>query len=181
MKDLDADFIFQPINFILSEGFLSGCDGEGIPKGVEIIKDKKLALDLSTSQNLPQGFNIWQDAIDNAVGEFRTEKGFHEGEIFLEQADSDFESYQKKISLNYRKSKIKKTNTEYDDFYFNVLDQSYYQLKMLSLQRYVKGYVEDGLLERLFVFYFAGLYPCGIKSNKKISVYNPCDLILNKY
>ena len=179
MKNVDADFIFQPVRFILSEDFLSGCDGEKVPDFVEIIKEKKSALEISISQNLPQGFKVWQDSIDNAVSEFRMEKGFHEGEVFLESADSDFESYQKKISLSYRKAKIKKNNTEYDDFYFNVLGESYYQLKMVSLQRYVKGYIEDSFLERLFFCYSAGLYPCGIKNNKKISAYNPCSLIVS--
>lgn len=180
MKSFDADFILQPMRFIISEDFLSGCDGEKIPDNVEIIEDKKLALEISTSQNLPQDFKVWQDVIDNAVSAFRTDREFHEGERFLESAESDFESYQKRISLNHRKAKIKKNNTEYDDFYFNVLDESYYQLKMLSLQRYVKGHVEDGLLERLFAFYLIGLYPCGIKNNKKILAYNPYDLIVNK-
>ena len=177
MKNLDENFILQPMNLLFSESLLSGYNGAELSLDFEVIKDLEFSLEISKSQNLPDGYVIWQDAIDNSVSDFRLDKKFSDAENFISTKDDEFSSYQSKLSIAYRKSKLKKSNTAYDDFYFNVLGEVYYQLKMVTLQRYVRGNVENSFLEKLFHLYREGLYPCGMKNKGTIVAYNPIDIV----
>ncbi|MDE9430678.1 hypothetical protein KKI99_20045, partial [Xenorhabdus bovienii] len=85
-------------------------------------EDKDKSLKLSFSQDLPDGYLVWQDLIENNVGEFSLEDNYSEAEDYLEDIDEEYGDLQEEKILSYRKSKIKKINTEYDDFYFEILD-----------------------------------------------------------
>ncbi|WP_036770928.1 hypothetical protein [Photorhabdus australis] len=137
------------------------------------MEDKDKSLRLSLSQDLPDGYLVWQDLIENSVGEFSLENNYSEAEYYLEDIDEEYSDLQEEKTLIYRKSKIKKTNTEYDDFYFEILDEVYYQLKMLSIQRYILDYQKKSLLEKMFEIYKEGLYPCGMTKDKNIVTFNP--------
>ncbi|OTA15309.1 hypothetical protein Xbed_03599 [Xenorhabdus beddingii] len=176
MKDSDHKFITEPMSFLLSNALLSG--GGNLPSGIILLEDKDKSLTLSLSQNLPDGYLVWQDLIENSVGEFSLEDKYSDAEEYLEGIDEEFGDLQEEKTLVYRKSKIKKINTEYDDFYFDILDDVYYQLKMLSLQRYILGYQKASLLEKMFEIYKEGFYPCGMTKDKKIVAFNP--MVLKK-
>lgn len=171
MKSENKKFITEPMSFLFSDNLLSG--GEKVPSDIILLEDKDKSLRLSLSQDLPDGYLVWQDLIENSVGEFSLEDNYSEAEDYLEDIDEEYSDLQEEKTLTYRKSKIKKTNTEYNDFYFEILDEVYYQLKMLSIQRYILGYQKKSLLEKIFEIYKGGLYPCGMTKDKKIVAFNP--------
>ncbi|PHM40341.1 hypothetical protein [Xenorhabdus miraniensis] len=171
MKGVNKKFVIEPMSFLFSDDLLSG-SGE-LYSGVILLEEKDKSLKLSLSQDLPDGYLVWQDLIENSVGEFSLEDNYSEAEDYLEDIDEEYGDLQEEKILNYRKAKIKKTNTEYDDFYFEILDEVYYQLKMLSIQRYILGHKKESLLEKMFDIYKEGFYPCGMTKDKKIVAFNP--------
>ncbi|OCQ54677.1 hypothetical protein Ppb6_00041 [Photorhabdus australis subsp. thailandensis] len=171
MRSENKKFITEPMSFLFSDNLLSG--GVKAPYDIILLENKDKSLRLSLSQDLPDGYLVWQDLIENSVGEFSLEDNYSEAEDYLEDIDEEYSDLQEEKTLIYRKSKIKKTNTEYDDFYFEILDEVYYQLKMLSIQRYILGYQKKSLLENMFEIYKEGLYPCGMTKDKKIVAFNP--------
>ncbi|WP_157879485.1 hypothetical protein [Xenorhabdus poinarii] len=146
MKGLNKKFVTEPMRFLFLDDLLSG-KGQ-LSSDVILLEDKDKSLKLSFSQDLPDGYLVWQDLIENNVGEFSLENNYSEAEDYLEDIDEEYGDLQEEKILSYRKSKIKKINTEYDDFYFEILDDIYYQLKMLSIQRYILGNKNESLLEK---------------------------------
>ncbi|MCC8466697.1 hypothetical protein [Photorhabdus bodei] len=171
MKSENKKFITEPMSFLFSDNLLSG--GVKAPSDIILLEDKDKSLRLSLSQDLPDGYLVWQDLIENSVGEFSLKDNYSEAEDYLEDIDEEYSDLQEEKTLIYRKSKIKKTNTEYDDFYFEILDEVYYQLKMLSIQRYILGEQKESILEKIFEIYKEGLYPCGMTKDEKIVAFNP--------
>ncbi|MDE9430514.1 hypothetical protein [Xenorhabdus bovienii] len=137
MKDLNKKFVTEPMRFLFLDDLLSG-KGQ-LSSDVILLEDKDKSLKLSFSQDLPDGYLVWQDLIENNAGELSLEDNYSEAEDYLEDIDEEYGDLQEEKIFSYRKSKIKKINTEYDDFYFEIFDDIYYQLKMLSIQRYILG------------------------------------------
>ncbi|MEQ1963127.1 hypothetical protein ABLB69_08120 [Xenorhabdus khoisanae] len=171
MKGVNKNFVTEPMRFLFLDDLLSG-KGK-LSSDVILLEEKDKSLKLSFSQDLPDGYLVWQDLIENNVGEFSLEDNYSEAEDYLEGIDEEYGDLQEEKILTYRKSKIKKINTEYDDFYFEILDDIYYQLKMLSIQRYLLGTKSESLLEKMFNIYKEGFYPCGMTKDKKIVAFNP--------
>ncbi|MGJ0639004.1 hypothetical protein [Xenorhabdus bovienii] len=171
MNDVNKKFITEPMRLLFLDDLLSGRGS--LSQDVILLEDKDKSTQLSLSQNLPDEYLVWQDLIENSVGEFSLKDNYSEAEDYLEDIDEEYGDLQEEKILTYRKAKIKKTNTEYDDFYFEVLDEIYYQLKMLSIQRYILGYQKESILEKMLEIYKKGLYPCGMTKDKKIVVFNP--------
>ncbi|MDE1484148.1 hypothetical protein [Xenorhabdus bovienii] len=172
MIDIKKEFILEPMTFLLSEKLLFGSHGSQSDFYVEI-RDPELALTLAFEQLLPNGYVVWSDVIDNSIGKFRLRSEYDDANEYLNDIDEMFSVHQSKISISYRKKKIKKENSNYDDFYFEILDEVYYQLKMLSLQRYILGGQKESILEKIFEIYKEGVYPCGMTKDKKIVAFNP--------
>lgn len=173
MVNKEKDFILEPILFLQSGRiFLVRGDFE-INFPFELITDLELEKELSLDQKLPKGYLVWQDAIDNSVSKFRLSDKYSEAENFIAESEGVFSVYQNKKSLEYRKSKIKKYNTKYDDFFMSAIGESYYHMRMLSIRRFIIGYDESDLLEKMYVIYTSGLYPCGLKKDGAIIAFNP--------
>ncbi|WP_391529549.1 hypothetical protein [Photorhabdus akhurstii] len=68
MKSENKKFITEPMNFLFSDNLLSG--GVKAPSDIILLEDKDKSLRLSLSQYLPDGYLVWQDLIENSVGEF---------------------------------------------------------------------------------------------------------------
>ncbi|WP_323869143.1 hypothetical protein [Xenorhabdus szentirmaii] len=160
------------MSFLLSEKLLLGTNSS-LPDCYLKIDNIELALTLAFEQLLPDGYMVWSDIIDNSIGEFRLSHEYDDADKYLNGIEEIFSVHQSKISISYRKKKIKKENSDYDDFYFEVLDEIYYQLNMLSIQRYILGEKKESILEKIFEVYKEGLYPCGMTKDKKIVVFNP--------
>lgn len=169
----DSEFILEPIKLVLSVGFLARDDACIRDSSVELIKDMNLALSLSTQQNLSDNYLIWQDAIDNAVGQFRLKNSYPDAESFISEVDEQFSIHQSVLSLNYRKQKPQKTNSPYDDFYNSFIGEIYYQLRAVTLQRFVLGERKESFLEKIFRVYSSGFYPCGLKKDGGVIAFNP--------
>ncbi len=167
------EFILEPVRFALSKNLIAGGDATTLDSSVELIEDYKLALRLSSEQNLPNKYHVWQDAIDNAVGEFRLNKSYPNAEDFISEVDEQFSIHQSALSLNYRKLKLKKINSSYDDFYMKVIGDFYYQLRAVTLQRYILGGRKESFLEKIFRVYSSGFYPCGLKKDGGVIAFNP--------
>lgn len=167
------EFILEPIRFALSEKLMIGGDATRLDSSVELIEDYKLAVRLSSEQNLPNKYHVWQDAIDNAVGEFRLNKSYPDAEDFISEVDEQFSIHQSALSLNYRRLKLKKINSSYDDFYMKVIGGIYYQLRAVTLQRYILREREESFLEKNFRVYLSGFYPCGLKKDGCMVAFNP--------
>jgi hypothetical protein len=172
MIDIKKEFILEPMIFLLSEKLLFGTHSSQTGFYVEI-NDPELALTLAFEQLLPKRYVVWSDIIDNSIGKFRVRDEYDDADEYLNEIDEMFSVHQSRISISYRKKKIKKENSDYDDFYFEILDEVYYQLKMLSIQRYILGDQKESILEKMFKIYKEGLYPCGMTKDKKIVAFNP--------
>ncbi|AOM41328.1 hypothetical protein [Xenorhabdus hominickii] len=172
MIDVKKEFVIEPMNFLLSEKLLFGTPCAQLESYLEI-SDLELALTLAFEQILPNGYVVWSDIIDNSIGKFRLSNEYDDADEYLNDIEEVFSTHQSKISIYYRKKKVKKENSDYDDFYFEVLDEIYYQLKMLSIQRYILGEQKESILEKIFEIYKEGLYPCGMSKDKKMAVFNP--------
>ncbi|QBR50355.1 hypothetical protein [Erwinia sp. QL-Z3] len=178
MVTKEKDFIFEPILFLQSGRIFLVRGSFEINFPFELITDIELEKELSLDQKLPKGYLVWQDAIDNSVSKFRLSDKYSEAENFIAESEGIFSVYQKKKSLEYRKSKIKNNNNKYDDFFMSVIGESYYHMKMLSIRRFIIGYDESDLLEKMYIIYTSGLYPCGLKKDGEIVAFNPESLKL---
>ncbi|MBS9439968.1 hypothetical protein EAE91_23330 [Photorhabdus noenieputensis] len=172
MIDIKKEFVIEPMAFLLSEKLFSGVLSNQSSRYLEI-HDPELALTLSFEQLLPDGYLVWLDLIENSISKFRLRSEFNEANEYLNDISKEFSVHYDKISIAYRKKKIKKENSDYDDFYFEVLDEVYSQLNMLSIQRYILGEQKESILEKIFEIYKEGLYPCGMTKDKKIVAFNP--------
>ena len=173
MVSKEDGFIIEPMLFLQSDRIFLDSGTFEIKFSFEVINDLELAEKLSIDQVLPKGYLVWQDAIDNSISKFRLSEKYSDAENFIAESEEIFSIYQKQKSLEYRKSKIKKNNTRYDDFFMSVIGESYYHMKMLSIRRFIIGYDESDLLEKMYAIYTCGLYPCGLKKDGAIIAFNP--------
>ncbi len=75
--------------------------------------------------------------------------------------------------LEYRKKKLRKTNTPLDDFLFSdAKDDAYFVLSTIAINRFLDGYLDGPFLEDLFTIYQDGGWPCGMRS-EQIVVFDP--------
>lgn len=169
--------IIEPVEFVFSERFLRGFESNVDLSGFEVIDDFKKAVYLATAQDLNGDYLVWEDAISNEVSNLGIEAFFDEVDAYLTRFDEQFSAFQSQKSLQHRKNKIKKMNSSFDDFYFSVLGDVYYKLRTVSAQRYIRGYAKNTFLENVFRAFAIGGYPCGIKKDNKIVVYNPRKLV----
>ncbi|MBD2806958.1 hypothetical protein ID855_20265, partial [Xenorhabdus sp. ZM] len=118
--NVNEEFVIEPIKFLLSETLLSGINGYQSHRYLDV-DDPELALTLAFQQLLPDGYLILSDIIENSIGKFILREERHEAEEFLDDVTSDFSEYQSEISISYRKKKIRKENSDYEDFYSSIL------------------------------------------------------------
>ncbi|MFM2483473.1 hypothetical protein [Celerinatantimonas sp. YJH-8] len=170
MKNISEYLIKEPI-FMMCRDFLF--DSHGIfNEKYELINDDKFALDLFYSQNIPSKYIVWQDRIENEVAKFTFSKDYGKAEDYIDDAIKKRTSFHSKKNLEYRKKKLKNKNTKADDLYFEIIDDIYHQMKMLSIQRYIHGVVNNSLLEDIFQVIENGYLPCGMTSECNLCVYD---------
>ena len=69
--------------------------------------------------------------------------------------------------MEYRKRKIKKTNSEYDDFLFSEARQDAFSvLALVCINRYLDNAIKDDFLERVYGLYKIGGWGCGMKKEQ---------------
>ncbi|EPE2232169.1 hypothetical protein ACSG4H_004177 [Cronobacter turicensis] len=70
-------------------------------------------------QNLPSGYKIWQDVLSEYEQKLRANSLFSSAQDFVSAELENRQKQNSSLLLEYRKKKIKKTNSEYDDFLFS--------------------------------------------------------------
>ncbi|MDE9430674.1 hypothetical protein KKI99_20025, partial [Xenorhabdus bovienii] len=63
MKGVNKKFVTEPMRFLFLDDLLSG-KGK-LSSDVILLEDKDKSLKLSFSQDLPDGYLVWQDLIEN--------------------------------------------------------------------------------------------------------------------
>ena len=168
------EWVLQPVRLALEVGFMqSVLPHRRSDDRFEFIDDLKMAMRLSVEQNPPEAFAVWEDAIGNAVAEFCLDPRFDEACASLGDMEARYMAAHYQKTLAYRKKRVRHCASEFDDFYFSVADEAWYQLMQVSLQRYILGNRPETFLERLYLAYATGGYPCGLKKTGKIVVFHP--------
>ncbi|WGY45136.1 hypothetical protein [Vibrio sp. ABG19] len=170
MHKLSGEFIKEPILKICNNEIF---DSHEYLKDDQVpIYDQDMALKLFYSQSVPSGFVVFQDRIEDEVSKFSLNESYDEAENYI----NDVTQYRTKIfsdlMVKYRKKKVKKINNKSEDFYFEVIDDLYYIMKMLSIQRYIIGFDENSLLERFYDVICTGYFPCGLTQENKLCVFD---------
>lgn len=170
MSDFENDLIRYPIANICNKNIF---DGHGyLDDKYVVVYDQDMALKLFYSQSVPSGFVVFQDRIEDEVSKFSLNESYDEAENYI----NDVTQYRTKIfsylMVKHRKKKVKKINNKSEDFYFEVIDDLYYIMKMLSIQRYIIGFDENSLLERFHDVICKGYFPCGLTQENKLCVFD---------
>ena len=131
---------------------------------------------LENSQDLPEGYGVWADAIEGGVYDFyATEEGQQGRAIIEPEADAVWTS-RGEFQRALNKKKIRKTITPFEEFWATVAYSILENLQYVSLGRFVKGESGEPFLERLFQIYICGLYPCGLHDDGRIVALDPASL-----
>lgn len=155
----------EPIELIFSEKLLFGSELENILLDVnEVVK---------------QFFENDEFSIINLVEEEISKFIFHpEYKLYKEMIDDLLMENHDKLDkkyLIYRKAKIRKENTKYDDFFFSVFDEVYDNLRVIALHRAIYGIDKNSNLEKMFLIYKQGNLPYKFE-NSEFHIFNPAIL-----
>lgn len=163
-------FVEEPLELLFSNGIFSGIS-EKINAPYILVSDLTDAFKMAFDQNPPAGFKVWADVIENHRKEMRNKNKFSEADEFVSNFLEKNHDKHKKNTLSYRKMKIKKTNTAYDDFIFSdAREDAIFSLSTVSISRYLGE--KNELMEWVFEIYKKGGWVCGM-TNKKLAVFNP--------
>lgn len=147
----------EPIDFIFSENLLSGnSTSKNISKDdVDDIIDEFFSDEVWSINHL----------IKNEVSKFRFHSDYDKSEIEINSLLKIFNEKLEKKYVVYRKSKIKKENSAFDDFFFSVFDEIYNHLRIIAIHRAIYGIEKNSFLEKVFAIYKDGLLPYKFKSD----------------
>jgi hypothetical protein len=163
----------EPVEFFLSPKLLSGWTGDGMDQDVDIVRDLGLAMQLENSQDLPEGYCIWSDYFPNAVAPFYTTALGQKGRQIVEEHGATVWAQLGNFQIELRKKKVRKTITEFEEFWlvtaFDILEQ----LKMISVGRFCASDYDNSSLESVFRVFLSGLYPCGQKTDGRLVAFDP--------
>lgn len=181
--NINKDFILEPIVFSETERFLCGSDK--IVNDYQITTDRNFALRLFFEQNLPEQYAVWLEFITDISqhifdsSKYRESKDFIKTQMRSNSSGINKEAIKKrKLYLNLKKNK-ENQYVELIDFLNKIGSECVYNLELVSSQRYIFGYDNDSIIERIFEIFKQGMMPCGYnKEINKIVVYNPIELRL---
>lgn len=164
----------DPIFFVKDPDLLSGANPQIFPVGTEITRDIDYAMTLENSQDLPAGYRIWTDALENAVSPFISSDEARDGQRLLEEKADEVWAPLGDVELDLNKKQLKGTITEREEFWLTVAYDSLEILKSVALARYVGA--NDDFLEKVYTIYCAGFYPCGIRNDGTLVAFDPKSL-----
>ncbi|GKX55775.1 hypothetical protein SOASR030_18870 [Leminorella grimontii] len=174
---MDKIYTTEPIEFAFTENFFGGIPGS-VDKHYVIINDINEAYKFAFEQNLPRGYKVWQDIIEQIRSSLRKNNKFQEADDSINALLAQLQSQNASSLIDYRKKKVKKINSKYDDFLFSeARNDAYFVLSTVAINRYLDNYITGSLLENVFKAYQLGGWPCGIK-DESIVFFNPSSLII---
>ncbi|NXZ86499.1 hypothetical protein HZI30_06055 [Serratia fonticola] len=172
---MEQRYIIEPIEFAFTNDLFKGLS-EAISQKVIIINNFDDAYKYAFEQNLPSGYKVWNDTIEQCRKSLRKNKKFQEAYDFV---TGNLESLQVKNAsslIEFRKKKIKKTNTAHDNFIFSeAKEDAFFVLSTVAINRYLDNFIKDAFLEDIYALYKAGAWPCGMKGSV-ILVFDPASL-----
>lgn len=163
----------QPLTLFNDPVLLSGNSPESLPQNIECVADLSTAMQLENAQTLPKGYAIWSDALADAVAPFYCTPAGHEGrEIIAAKAEEIWDSMGNFERELYKK-RLRKTITEWEEFWLTVAYDILEILQSVALARYVGGGSQSQFLEDVYTVFQAGFYPCGLKKDGSIVAFDP--------
>jgi hypothetical protein len=162
---MDQTYIIEPVEFAFTNRLFKG-GLEDINQKVLVINNVEDAFKYAFKQNLPSGYKVWNDLIEQSRNFLRRNKKFEEADEFVTNKLETLQTKNASSLIEFRKKKIKKTNTAYDDFVFSeAKEDALFVLSTVAINRYLNNFIKDPFLEDIFAIYKAGAWPCGMKEN----------------
>ena len=163
---MNNEYVIEPLDFLFSDQLFKGVDQNNLGNFL-LITRKEDAFMFAFEQNLPSGYKIWQDVLSEYEQKLRANTLFSSAQDFV---SAELEKRQKQngsLLLEYRKKKIKKTNSEYDDFIFSEARQDAFSvLSLVCINRYLDNEIKDDFFERVYGLYKIGGWVCGMKKEQ---------------
>lgn len=168
---MNKSYVVEPIEFCFNDDIFNGIYG-GI-ESKNIIDDLELAYKYAFDQNIPSGYKVWSDFIEEQRALLRLNDKFQEAYHFVREYAEGEQAKNSSKWIDYRKKKIKKNNTRKDDFIFSeAREDAFSVLNTVAINRYLDNFIKDEILEDIFLFYKCGGWPCGLRKNN-ILVFDP--------
>lgn len=167
--------MIEPIRFFGSADLLGGKHPQDLPANAVIVRDLDQAMMLENEQDLPPGYLIWRDQIEQALAEFVTTPQADEAAERIEAAALQQWQAMGEFERELKKKKLRKTITLAEEFWLTVAYDILETLKSVALSRHATGGVP--LFEDIFAVFKAGFYPCGLTQDRRIVAFDPRVLV----
>ncbi|ELY3838931.1 hypothetical protein SMX93_004278 [Cronobacter turicensis] len=163
---MNNEYILEPLDFLFSKQLFKGVDEQNLIDFL-LVKRREDAFLFAFEQNLPSGYKIWQDVLSEYEQKLRANSLFSSAQDFVSAELENRQKQNSSLLLEYRKKKIKKTNSEYDDFLFSEARQdAFFVLSLVCINRYLDNEIKDDFFERVYSLYNIGGWVCGMKKEQ---------------
>ncbi|ELY3544832.1 hypothetical protein SMX40_003425 [Cronobacter turicensis] len=163
---MNNEYVIEPLDFLFSDQLFKGVDQKNSSEFL-LITRKEDAFIFAFEQNLPSGYKIWQDVLSKYEQKLRANSLFSSAQDFVSAELENRQKQNSSLLLEYRKKKIKKTNSEYDDFLFSEARQdAFFVLSLVCINRYLDNEIKDDFFERVYGLYKTGGWVCGMKKEQ---------------
>lgn len=172
---MDQKYIIEPIEYAFTNDLFKGLS-KTIGQKIIVINNVDDAYKYAFEQNFPSGYKVWNDVIEQCRKSLRESKRFQEAFDFVNSNLKRLQIKNASSLIEFRKKKIKKTNTAHDDFIFSeAKEDAFFVLSTVAINRYLDDFMKDAFLEDIYALYKAGAWPCGMKGSV-ILVFDPASL-----
>ncbi|QNQ18518.1 hypothetical protein HF650_01320 [Kosakonia sp. SMBL-WEM22] len=172
---MNTSYVFESLGFIFTNSFFKGLSAKDV-KSYVITDSLSDAYEFAFEQNLSSPYKVWKDAIENNRKDLRVHDKFDDAEEVVNEYLANLQIKHAGILLEYRKRKVKKLNTDYDDFLFSdAREDAFFVLSAVAINRFLDNPLLNSLLEEIFDCYKKGGWPCGLKGHDLI-VFDPSAL-----
>lgn len=169
----DIDFVLAPIRLFVSDRLLSARHKDELPASTELVTDLDRAMLLENAQDLPDGYRIWRDVVSEAVSAFYSSGAAREARPLVEAECRRIWECCGEFERALKIKRMRKTITDFEEFWLAVAYDLFEMLKSVSLGRHVLGGSNDPILEAIYVTLDAGFYPCGWHDRRGICAFDP--------
>ncbi|MDI6478155.1 hypothetical protein [Cronobacter dublinensis] len=169
---MNNKYVLEPLYFLFSDQLFKGVDKKTV-SGFLLVNRKEDAFIFAFEQNLPPSYKIWKDIVSVYEQKLRLNGSFAVAQAFVSNELEQRQKQNSSLVLEYRKKKIKKTNSEYDDFMFSEARQDAFAiLSLVCINRYLDSPVKDCFFEKVYDLYKIGGWVCGMKKDHFL-LFNP--------
>jgi len=170
---IDTDFALAPIRLFASDRLLSARHGDELPASAELVTDLDRAMLLENAQDLPDGYRIWRDVMSEALSAFCSSGAAREAQSIVEAECQRIWESRGEFERALKIKRMRKTITDFEEFWLAVAHDLFEMLKSVSLGRHVLGGNNNSVLEAIYATVDAGFYPCGWHDQTGICAFDP--------